>query len=206
MRILISFLILLAALPASAADLRYKTVIRIASNGETVDFSRYQHVRPILQLSHRGSRNLPTDSQVAIDASAGAIVLRPDPLGSIEWPMLPHLAAENPKVTSVPDDLVAAGLIRVTAPPATTIAPSTVAAMADEYRRFTRELSFLKRIAAPSPRGLLIVSKGPITATSSAGTWQSTTGRLRVPLDAATSAPITLSTPPSLVLLDLDLE
>lgn len=205
-RLLLLLLCLLAALPTMAAELRYNTVVRIASNGESVDFARYQHVRPILQLSHRGSRNLPADSHVAIDAAAGAIVLRPDPLGGIEWPMRLDLATDNPKVTSVPDDLVAVGRVRVAAPPATTIAPATVTAMADEYRRFTRELSFLKRMAAPAPRGLLIVATGRITATSSAGAWESTTGRLRIPLDAATAAPITLSAAPSLVLLDLDLE
>lgn len=206
MRIFLSLFVFLAALPALAADLRYNTVVRIASSGESVDFDRYQHVRPILQLSHRGARTLPQNAHVTIEVSSAPIVLRPDPLGGIVWPIRPELASENPKVTSIPEDLSAAGLVRVAMQPVTAISPATIKAMADEYRRFTRELSFLKRIAAPSPRGLLIVATGPITATSSAGTWHSTNGRLRVPLDAATASPLTLSTAPSLVLLDLELE
>jgi len=206
MRILFAILSLIAALPLAAADLRYNTVVRIASNGETVDFARYEHLRPVLQLTYRGSRTLPADAQVAIDAPSGPIVLRPDPLGGIEWPMRRELAKDNPKVTSIPNDLVAVGRVRVAMPASTTIEPTTVSAMASEYQRFTRELSFLKRMAAPTPDGLLIVATGPITATSSAGTWESPSGRLRIPIDAATSAPITLSAVPSLILLDLDLE
>jgi len=50
---ILAILCLLAALPALSAGLRYNGVIRIASSAEAVDFSRYEHVRPILQLIHQ---------------------------------------------------------------------------------------------------------------------------------------------------------
>lgn len=206
MRILFAILSLIAALPLAAAELRYNTVVRIASNGETVDFARYEHIRPVLQLTYGGSRTLPANAQVAIDAPSGPIILRPDPLGGIEWPMRHELAEDNPKVTSIPDDLVAAGRVRVAATPSTTFEPSTLAAMTAEYQRFTRSLSFLKRVAAPDPDALLVVAAGPITATSSAGRWHAQDGRLRIPLEDAGRAPLRFSAVPTLVLLDLALE
>lgn len=206
MRILIPVIALLFAAQLSASELRYNTVVRIATGGEDIDFSAYRYVRPILQLRYRGQRQLPADARVEIEASSGAVTLRPDPLGAIEWPMQLELQTQNPLVTSAPDGLVAAGRVRVAMPPARLLPAATIRAMAEEYDRFKNGLAFLKRMAAPSPRGVLIVAPGPIEARSASGIWRSEDGILRVPMDTASAADITLSASPKLVALDLGLE
>lgn len=206
MRTLVLLIALVWPAFAAATELHYNTVVRIASAGEEVDFADFRYVRPILQLSHRGARSLPPEASVRIGAGPGAITLYPDPLGAIEWPIRRDLIIGNPPVTSVPNDLVAAGRIRVAATPAISLEPATIAEMVVEYERFTSGLAFMKRIAAPDAEDLLVIASGPITATSTAGRWEASDGRLRIPLRDATRAPLRFSAVPILVLLDLELE
>lgn len=206
MKIFAVLALLLATTVAQASDaIRYNTIIRIASSGESIDFDRLQHARPILQLSYHGGRTLPEGASIVIHASPSPVILVPDALGAVEWPMDSALRQSNPAVTSTPSDLSAAGHLRVATDPSQSIDGDTVRQMLGEYRTVVRQLSFFKRLMAPRPKAILIIGHEPLRATSDGQSFTAKNGRIIIPLVAAVQG-IRLSGPPQLVLLDLGLE